>query len=200
PRQFSLGTDGSEGRRNSMAIMNALWDGSFFWDGRASSLEDQAFKPVVDLHEMKNTWPVVVDRLQADPEYPDLFQSAFGTSTIDSSLVVKAIAQFERTLLTFNSPFDRYYYGGDSLALTEPEKRGLELFFGEAHCDDCHMPPLFHDHDFRNIGLDHPPPDGGLGEITGDHSDQGRFKTPSIRNIEVTAPYMHDGRFISLEQ
>src|SRR5690606_15721023 len=119
---------------------------------------------------------------------------------IDSSLVVKAIAQFERTLLTFNSPFDRYYYGGDSLALTEPEKRGLELFFGEAHCDDCHMPPLFHDHDYRNIGLDHPPPDGGLGEITGDHSDQGRFKTPSIRNIEVTAPYMHDGRFISLEQ
>lgn len=201
PRQFSIGTDGSLGLRNSMPIINAVWDEIFFWDGRASSLEAQAFKPVVDQREMRNSWPVVVGRLQADPQYPDLFEKAFDTRIIDSVLVVKAIAQFERTLLSFNSRFDRYEYHGDSLILTPQEKRGKDLFFGEANCDNCHMAPLFHDHAMRNIGMGGATDeDGGLANVTGLSSDRGKFKTTTLRNIAVTAPYMHDGRFATLEE
>lgn len=200
PRQFSIGTDGSLGLRNSMPIINAVWDEIFFWDGRASSLEAQAFKPVVDQREMRNSWPVVVERLQAHPEYPDLFERAFDTRNIDSVLVVKAIAQFERTLLSFNSRFDRYEYYGDSLILTPQEKRGKDLFFGEAHCDNCHMAPLFHDSALRNIGMSGVDEDEGLAAVTGLPSDRGRFKTTTLRNVAVTAPYMHDGRFATLEE
>ncbi len=151
--KFSVGTDGSLGRRNSMSIVNMAWDGLFFWDGRVGSLEAQALRPVVDHLEMRNTWPVVVARLSAHPDYPALFERAFGSPGVDSTRVVKAIAQFERTLLSFNSPFDRFQYMGDSSALTEPQKRGMDLFFGAAHCGDCHRAPLFVDHPKRNNGL-----------------------------------------------
>lgn len=200
PQMFSLGTDGSVGRRNSMAIMNAAWDRFFFWDTRAPSLEIQALGPVVNPVEMRNSWPVVEARLAAHPEYPALFEQAFGTAEIDSMQVVRAIAQFERTLLSFNSRFDRYEYEGDLGALTAQEIRGRDLFFGEAHCNDCHTAPLFTDHTVLNIGLGPDPEDTGLEEITGIHADGGRFKTPTMRNIEMTAPYMHDGRFATLEE
>lgn len=199
PRRFSAGDDGAVGRRQAMPIQNMLWDHAFFWDGRAASLEEQAFAPVVNPAEMRNAWPVVVERLQRLPGYPALFARAFGSPGIDSLRVVKAIAQFERTLLSFDSPFDRYYYGGDASALTPAQLRGMDLFFGEAHCDQCHMPPLFQDHDFRNIGLPRAG-DLGLAEITGRASDRGRFKVNSLRNIALTAPYMHDGRFATLEE
>ncbi|MFN3876677.1 MAG: cytochrome c peroxidase, partial [Flavobacteriales bacterium] len=153
PRRFSLGADGTPGARQSMPIQNMLWDHAFFWDGRAASLEEQALAPVVSHAEMQNTWPVAVERLKRLPHYPGLFHRAFGTPGIDSMRVVMAIAQFERTLLSFDSPFDRYYYGGDPGALSDAQVRGMDLFFGEARCGDCHMLPLFQDHDFRNIGL-----------------------------------------------
>ncbi len=200
PRPFSIGTDGSIGRRNGMPVMNMVFDPFFFWDSRAASLEAQALKPVVDMAEMRNTWPVVVERLQAHDEYPGLFKKAFGTDVIDSMLVVEAIAQFERTLISFNSRFDRFQYGGDSLALTPQEKRGFGLFMNEASCGGCHLPPMFTDHSIRNNGLDMIPLDLGLGELTGIREDEGRFKTPSLRNIAVTAPYMHDARFGTLEE
>jgi cytochrome c peroxidase len=200
PRQFSIGTDGSVGRRNSMAIVNLAWDDLFFWDGRAQSLELQAFMPVVDHAEMRNTWPVVVERLQAHAQYPSLFEKAFGTSDIDSVLVVKAIAQFERTLISFNTRFDRFEYGGDSLALTQQEMRGMDLFFRGAHCADCHRAPLLTDHAMRNNGLDQVHLDLGFAEVTGITAHEGRFKTTTLRNIEVTAPYMHDSRFNTLEE
>ena len=200
PRVVSLGTDGSPGRRNSMAIINAAWDHFFFRDGRSTSLEDQALRPVVDHAEMRNTWPTVVQRLQAHPHYPGLFKAAFGTAEIDSMRVVKAIAQFERTLLSFNSRFDRWFYGGDATALTEQEQRGFDLFMNAGHCHNCHAPPLFHDNDFRNIGLDQFPADGGRSEVTGFGADKGRYKTTTLRNIAQTAPYMHDGRFATLEE
>lgn len=199
PRRFSLGSDGSVGRRQAMPIQNMLWDHFFFWDGRAASLEEQAFGPVVNHAEMRNTWPAVEERLRRLPGYAELFERAFGSPGIDSARVVKAIAQFERTLLSFDSPFDRYYYGGDLGALTEAQVRGKELFFGEAQCILCHMPPLFQDHDLRNIGLP-PGPDQGLSVITGNVFDRGRFKVNSLRNIALTAPYMHDGRYATLEQ
>ena len=199
PRRFSLGTDGSIGRRQSMPVQNMLWDHFFFWDGRAASLEEQAFGPVVNHLEMRNSWPVVEERLRRLPDYPELFAHAFGSSDIDSTRVVKAIAQFERTLLSFDSPFDRYSYSGDATAMTDAQVRGKDLFFGEAQCDLCHMAPLFQDHDLRNIGMA-PGPDQGLAEITGLVNDRGRFKVNSLRNIAVTAPYMHDGRFATLEE
>jgi cytochrome c peroxidase len=200
PRPFSVGTDGSMGNRNAMAIMNMAWDNAFFWDGRSTSLEGQALLPVVDHAEMRNTWPVVVQRLQSDERYPKRFLQVYGTATIDSMLVVRAIAQFERTLLSFSSRYDRFEYGGDSLALTPQEIRGKDLFFREAHCGDCHMGPMLSDHSLRNNGLDLVHTDLGLGAVTGNAAHNGRFKTPTLRNIAVTAPYMHDSRFATLEE
>lgn len=199
PRRVSIGTDGSEGRRQGMAIINAAWDHFFFWDARALSLELQAFGPVRNPIEMGNSWHVVVQRLQQHPEYPELFRRAFGTSSIDSLHVAYALAQFERTLISLSSRFDRFHYDGDITAMTPQEVRGMDLFFGDAHCDNCHMLPLFQDHGVRNIGLP-PGPDQGLAEVSGITAHRGRFKTTTLRNIAVTAPYMHDGRFATLEE
>lgn len=200
PRIHSVGTDGTIGRRNSMAIINPAFDHFFFWDSRALSLELQALGPVANPAEMHNTWGAVVGRLRSHPQYPALFKKAFGSEEIDSLKVAFAIAQFERTFLSFNSRFDRFRYGGDATALTEQEQRGMDLFFGEAHCDNCHMEPMFLDHAVRNIGLDFASLDGGLAEVSGITAHRGRFKTTTVRNIAVTAPYMHDGRFATLEE
>ncbi len=201
PRVVSLGTDGSPGRRNSMGIMNPAWDHQFFWDGRAPTLEMQAFGPVANMAEMRNTWPEVESRLASHPDYPLLFERAFGSPGVDSMRVVKAIAQFERTFLSFNSRFDRYEYGGDITALSSQEIYGRDLFFGEAHCNDCHAAPFFSDNTILNIGMNGGSViDLGLEEVTGLHTDGGKFKTTTLRNIEVTAPYMHDGRFATLEE
>jgi cytochrome c peroxidase len=197
PRNFatSFGT-----QRNSMPLFNLAFHHYFFWDARAMSLELQAFEPVTAHHEMNSDWPTVAKRLQEHPEYPKLFERAFGSPTVDSLRVAYALAQFERTLLSFGSRFDRYYYDGDTAALTPSEVRGWQIFIGKGNCADCHMPPLFTDGRVVNIGLDKEPMDQGLGARTGIAWHQGRFKTPSIRNVAVTAPYMHDGRFATLEE
>ena len=204
-RQFSVGIDGTEGGRNSMAIFNVAWnyEGLFFWDGRALSVEDQAFGPVVNPIEMKNTWPNAVASLQAHNEYPALFEAAFGTATIDSVLVTKAIAQFERTLVSSNSRFDQYLRG--EIELTASEQNGLEVFMDEnrGDCFHCHgnpNNPLWTDNSFHNNGLDQTFADRGRGLITGDPLEFGLFKTPSLRNLAYSAPYMHDGRFATLEE
>lgn len=199
PRAVSVGTDGSLGSRNAMSVVNMVWEHFHFWDARALSLELQAFAPVTNPIEMRNTWPAVVARLQASSEYPELFRKAFGTTTIDSLKVVFALAQFERTLLSFDSPFDRYHYGGDVNALTEQQVRGKEIFFTEGHCIDCHALPLFTDHVMRNIGLDRTGGDPGLGGWSGVPEHMGKFRTPGLRNIAASAPYGHDGRFATLE-
>lgn len=199
-RVVSLGTDGSPGRRNSMAIVNPAWDQFFFWDGRAASLEMQAFGPVANMVEMRNTWPEVVSRLSSLSNYPLLFEHAFGSPGVDSMRVVMAIAQFERTFISFNSRFDRFEYGGDSTALTAQEQAGRNLFFNDAHCNICHAAPFFSDNRMFNIGSTVGFGDLGQEEATGLHDDFGKFKNTTLRNIEVTAPYMHDGRFATLEQ
>lgn len=200
PRPFSEGTNGSFGNRNAMAIVNLGWGTSFFWDGRRNSLEDQAHDPVVNPIEMANSWPTVVSRLQADEEYPSLFYKAFGSYNIDSNLVAMAIAQFERTLVSFNSPFDRYYFQGETSALNAQEISGLDIFLNKAHCNDCHSDVLLTDNAFRNNGLDISFTDNGLGLVTANASDNGKFKVPTLRNVELTSPYMHDSRFNTLEQ
>lgn len=200
PRRFSIGTNGATGHRQAMAVVNLAFDHFLFWDGRVETLEEQAARPVIDPAEMRNTWPTVVARLQALPAYAPLFEKAFGSPGIDSARVGMAIAQFERTLLSFDSRYDRYTYGGDMGAMTEQELRGQDVFFRRGHCVDCHRAPLFADHAMRNNGLDSVFTDLGMGAVTGVTAHNGRFKVPTLRNIGVTAPYMHDGRFNTLEE
>ncbi|MDX1351247.1 MAG: cytochrome c peroxidase, partial [Putridiphycobacter sp.] len=154
------------------------------------------------------TWPAAVAALQATDKYPALFEAAFGTNKIDSILVAKALAQFERTLLSGNSPFDRYLRG-EPTGYTELEVikmvNGYGIFTSEekGDCFHCHGDEgnvLFTDNLFHNNGLDAMPADAGLANVTGDPNDHGKFKTPSLRNLVFTAPYMHDGRFKTLEQ
>lgn len=201
PRPFSQGTNGTFGGRNAMAIVNAAWEKHLFWDGRRSSLEGQAHDPVTNPIEMANKWPEVVTRLQNNELYPDLFFKAFGTKTVDSDLVVKAIAQFERTFVSFNSKFDKYYYQGDSMVFTQQEKNGLAIFTTKGMCNNCHvMNSLLTDREIKNNGLDTDPLDDGLMKFTGLSTDRGKFKVPTLRNIAVSAPYMHDSRFATLEE
>lgn len=200
PRPFSKGTNGAEGDRNAMSIVNLAWSNKLFWDGRRTTLEEQAHDPVTNPVEMRNTWPEVVRRLQQHPEYPSLFYKAFGTTAIDSNLVVKAIAQFERTLVSFNSRFDKYYFEGDTTVFTEQEKRGLALFMGKADCNHCHTDVMLTDDGLRNNGMDVSFTDKGRGRVTGNAADDGKFKVTTLRNIALTAPYMHDSRFATLEQ
>lgn len=200
PRPFSKGTNGALGGRNAMAIINSAWGKQFFWDGRRNSLEGQAHDPVTNPIEMASKWTDVVKKLQASKTYPDLFFLAFGTRTIDSDLCTKAIAQFERTLVSFNSKFDKYYYLKDTSVFSQQEKNGLAIFIGKGMCNNCHlMNTLLTDGEFKNNGLDINPADAGLMKFTGNESDRGKFKVPTLRNIEVTAPYMHDSRFATLE-
>lgn len=204
-RQFSIGIDGLPGNRNSMPLFNLAFNYNelFFWDGRAPSLEDQIFNPVTNPVEMHNTWQNVEATLQADGEYPELFEAAFGTQNIDSTLVTKAIAQFVRTMISGNSKFDRYLMGTEDL--TPQELNGLNVFLDEnrGDCFHCHgnpNSPLWTDNIFHNNGLDETFSDRGRGGVTGDPREFGQFRTPSLRNLSFTAPYMHDGRFETIEE
>ena len=203
--QFSVGIDGVSGNRNSMPLFNLAfnYDEKFFWDGRVFSLEHQALEPVENPIEMHNTWDNAVAALQNTEEYPELFSEAFGTSDINKELVTKAIAQFERTLISGNSKFDRHLLG--TATLTSEELSGFNIFMDETKgdCFHCHgnvNNPLWTDNIFHNNGLDATFSDLGLGEVSGDPADNGKFKSPSLRNLAFTAPYMHDGRFNTLDE
>lgn len=203
--RFSDGIDGVFGNRNAMPLFNLAWnyDERFAWDGRELSLERQAFEPVSNPMEMHSNWSDVEEKLQQHPEYPTLFNQAFGTSVIDSTLVTKAIAQFERTLISGNSKFDQYTLG--KIELTPQELNGLNMFLREdkGDCFHCHgnpNNPLWTDNQFHNNGLDAVFTDLGLGGVTGDPADNGKFKSPSLRNLAFTAPYMHDGRFNTIDE
>lgn len=203
PRQFSIGIDGSVGTRQAMTLINLGWNqNGFFWDGRAESLEDLVFEPVVNPIEMNTTWPEVEAKLNASEEYKGLFKKAFDTDVIDSTHVSKAVSQFLRTLISGNSKFDKYF-NQQALQLTPQELRGLILFDGEgADCFHCHgLGGLLTDNQFRNNGLESDfSSDFGRYDVTGNDADKGKFRAPTLRNIEVTAPYMHDGRFFTLEE
>ena len=203
--RFSDGIDGVFGNRNSMPLFNLAWNYNdrFFWDGRTLSLEHQALEPVTNPIEMHNTWEVVVDRLSQHPEYPQLFNNAFGEGSITKEKTTKAIAQFERTLISANSKFDRFLLG--EATLTPEEQNGFDVFMDESRgdCFHCHgnpNNPLWTNNAFHNNGLDATFTDLGLGEVTGDPGDNGKFRSPSLRNLAYTAPYMHDGRFATLDE
>lgn len=219
--QFSTGIDGVQGDRNAMAIINLAWSNAFFWDGRSPTLEAQAHEPVVNPIEMHETWPNAVAKLQADPAYVALFEAAFGAGTVDSVHATKAIAQFVRSMVSGNSKYDRVRRGED--AFTTDEALGFELYQkeggpvgvpialpgggfvigqGGADCFHCHSlaGDLLTDGQYHNNGLDDVFADPGRMAVTGDPFDEGKFKTPTLRNVMVTAPYMHDGRFATIDE
>jgi cytochrome c peroxidase len=200
PNQYSTGINNIEGTRNASALINLGWNNSFNWDGSALTLEEQAFEPVINPIEMHNTWINVEEKLNNNTEYKYLFKNAFNIDYIDSNYVVKALAQFERSLVSANSKFDRYLLAEEQL--TPSELSGYAIFNSEkGDCFHCHGTQMFMDNSFHNNGLDNDPfLDLGLGKITGNPSDNGKFKTPTLRNIEFSAPYMHDGRFSSVEE
>lgn len=198
PLAFSDGVAGQT-TRNSMPIVNVGWMKTLFWDGRVGSVEEQALKPVENVVEMGENWDHVVMKLKRHPEYPALFDGAFETDEITADLATKAIAQYERTLISSNSKYDRYKAG--EVELSGMEVLGMNLFFTErADCFHCHGTSLFTDNRYHNNGLDEFPEDLGLAAITNQPFDVGKFKSPTLRNIEFTGPYMHDGRFETLEE
>ena len=207
PRQFSLGVDQKVGSRNSMPLLNLAWKDSFFWDGRASSLREQVLHPIQDPLEMDQSLEATIAKLGASDEYPALFEKAFGVPGIDTERLTLALEQFLLSLTSYRSKFDLAARG--KTELTAQEKRGFELFFTEydprteqfgADCFHCHGGPMFTNHGFANNGLDERFTDGGRGAITKKQSDQGKFSVPSLRNVALTAPYMHDGRFETLAE
>jgi cytochrome c peroxidase len=204
---FSKGVDGTLTERNAMSLANLLWIRNFFWDGRANGLEVQAQTPLTNPHEMGQSLPASADKLQKTKDYPLLFKKAFGTATITCDQIVKALAQFERTLISANSPYDQYLRG--AYQPTASELNGIALFFTNpspsgnirgAACSHCHGGPKTFSELFHNNGLDSISKDGGRERITGQAYDNGRFRAATLRNIALTAPYMHDGRFKTLEE
>lgn len=200
PDAISKGVNGVLLKRHSMPLFNVAWTSQFFWDGRANSLEEQALQPVESHSEMDEKWDNVVAKLSAQAQYPPLFERAFKTKIITKELTVKAIAQFERTLVSANTKFDQWLR--DEYTMTAQEIEGYSLFYTEkADCFHCHgIAPLMTDQRFHNNGLDEAPQDSGYFKVTKDIFDIGKFRSPSLRNIEYTAPYMHDGRFKTLEE
>ena len=203
-KPVSEGVNGQKGGRNAPTIFNAAYYTTQFWDGRSPNLEKQAEGPVQNPIEMAHTLDGVEEKLAADPTYRAEFEKAFGPGPISYDMVGKAIASFERTVISANSPFDRYFYGGEETALSEPAKRGLEIFRDpkKGNCTACHVLGLFTDNQFHNlgVGLDQNGELTDLGRhaVTGNEEDRGAFKTPSLRNIALTAPYMHDGSLKTL--
>ncbi len=195
----SVGIEGRSGIRNSMPLFNLAWKDQFFWDGRATSLRDQVTMPIENHLELDNSLDNVVTVLSADALYKMAFSKAYGSPEITTEKIALALESFLLTLTSYDSKFDRAMAG--KAELSKQEKRGLELFMTEyeprsrqfgADCFHCHGGALFSDHDFHNNGLRLQAGDEGIGG--------GRFATPSLRNVELTAPYMHDGRFSSLEE
>jgi cytochrome c peroxidase len=205
-RRFCPGVGGKHGDRHSMPLFNLAWKSRFFWDGRASSLREQALLPIQDPLEMDESLDNVVAKLKADSTYPPLFAAAFGSGEISPLNISLAIENFLLTRLSFDTKLDRSMKGKASL--THEERRGFQLFFTEteprlgkrgADCFHCHGGAHFTNHAFHNNGLAITD-DIGLGRTTGLASDRYKFSTPSLRNVSKTAPYMHDGRFSTLEE
>jgi cytochrome c peroxidase len=208
----SKGIDNLEGRRSSMSLENVGFvTKGLFWDGRTKTLEVQALLPVEDPIELHNKWTQVIDKLKTHADYPTRFRKAFGITDptqITKELAAKAMAQFERTLISGNAKVDKIYRREDEF--TNDEYSGFLLFFNaagapDAQCGHCHVSPFYSSNDFFNNGLDSVSSllnfkDLGRGVITKRELDNGKFRVPTLRNIELTAPYMHDGRFKTLEE
>jgi cytochrome c peroxidase len=231
--RISDGCDGATGRRNSNTIYNVAYLSHLFWDGRVQSLEQQALGPVVDPAEMANSWDNVLHYLstgehpiseQHFPASARFYKKYFGhvfAGEMTTTNVAKALAAYQRTVVSRDSPFDRWL-GGDDSAMSLAQKEGALVFFGRGQCSECHPPPNFTDSDFHNVGApnagfekpemfsDNSRICGGIREdvdpgraevsfLQSSCTDVGKFKTPTLRNVEVSGPYMHNGRFFNLD-
>lgn len=214
PNQFSIGFEGGLTERNSMTLSNARFyeNGHFFWDERAATLEEQVLLPIQDGVEMGMNLPDLEVKLAATDYYPDLFETAFGTPTVSSERISFALSQFVRSMVSYQSKYDvgraQVNGGGGGMAqlmpfpnFTDEENEGKDIFFNpnRGNCNSCHQGDLQTSNLPRNNGLFLMYADQGVGAVTGQESDNGKFKVPSLRNIELTAPYMHNGSIETLE-
>jgi cytochrome c peroxidase len=209
---LSTGFAGGKTRRNSMTLVNARYypNGKFFWDERAATLEIQTLTPIQDHVEMGMNLDTLVSRLKATAHYPVLFERAFGSASISADKVANALAQFVRSIISYQSKFDIGRAGitppQDPVLtpysnFTAQENQGKQLFFGpQTNCAQCHGTETFTAPSPKNNGIDNPSVDRGVGGISNLAAQDGEFKVSSLKNIELTAPYMHDGRFTTLEQ
>jgi cytochrome c peroxidase len=199
--RFATGVEGKVGGRSAPTIINSAYYRFQFWDGREPSLEAQALGPIQNPIEMNMTLKEVVAKLNAIEGYRKQFQAVF-KSDVTSDGIAKAVAAFERTILSGNAPYDRFK-AGDKNAMSESAQRGMKLFFNKAHCSACHSGPNFTDNGFHNIGVgigkDGKAKDKGRFAVSNSAEDIGSFKTPTLREIARTAPYMHDGSEKTLE-
>lgn len=208
--RFSIGVEKLPGKRQAMATMNLAWHkNGMFWDGRASLVRDQALKPIQDPLEMNEKLENVVAKLENEKKYRDQFIRAFGTDEITPEKIGLAVEQFEFVMISNNSKYDKYKRG--EVTLTAEEERGRQLFFAEfdpiggkkgGECFHCHATFNFTNDEYMNNGLDVEANQTDIGhmKVTNDPEDKARFKVPSLRNVALTAPYMHDGRFQTLEE
>jgi cytochrome c peroxidase len=203
PNPFSIGFAGGLTGRNSMGLSNAQYyaRGHFFWDERATTLEEQVLLPIQNSVEMGLTLDELEANVSAQPYYPELFAAAFGSPEINSERISLALAQFVRSLVTYHAKYDeglRHNFAN----FTHKENLGRQIFFSsnQGNCAACHTTEAFALSQPQNIGLDIDYADEGVGAITGNEADNGKFKVPSLRNIALTGPYMHDGRFETLEE
>jgi cytochrome c peroxidase len=194
--QFSHGINGQLGKRNAPALQNLAWNTSFMHDGGVNNMEVFPPAPITNPIEMDETLPNVVLKISASAKYQGLFRKAYGDDTVTTQRMFKAIAQFMGTMYSYNSKYDKVKAGNETFSATE--QNGYALFVQK--CASCHKEPLFSDYKFRNnglsvnIGIN----DSGRAHVTGDPADMYKFKTPSLRNVEVSGPYMHDGRYMTL--
>jgi cytochrome c peroxidase len=197
--RLAVGIKRQQMSRNAPSLWNRAYGAAFFWDGRESSLEDQALRPIESSTEMGGTVEAAIERLRASKEYSNLFQAAFADGVTAPNLA-KSLASFERVLLSGNSRVDRFR-AGEVRALSDSERHGLWLYESRGGCWRCHAGPTFTDESFHNTGVswDQSPIDLGRFTITKQEADRGRFKTPTLRNVALTAPYMHDGSLATLE-
>lgn len=212
PETFSIGFEKGLTGRNSMGIINARYyaNGRFFWDERAATLEEQTLLPIQDKVEMGMHLDTLVKKVNTIPYYADLFNDAFGDKTATSDKIAKALSQFVRSIVSSNSKYDvgRANFPpnvaqnqlGDFSNFTAQENIGKTIFFGNGGCAACHGTETFVARQSENNGLELVSVDEGVGGANGNQGDVGKFKVPTLRNIELTAPYMHDGRFATLEE
>lgn len=198
--QVSHGVDGAIGTRNAQPLHNLAWMSEFNWDGAANHLDVQPIIPLTSEVEMNETVSNVVNKLAANTKYQTLFARAFENGKVDAENMFKALSQFMLMMVSANSRYDNYIRKENNIQLTEDEIKGMELF--KTKCSSCHSGELFTDQTFRNNGLPIDPEfnDIGRGRVSGEATDNYKFRVPTLRNVELTFPYMHDGRFRTLQE
>jgi cytochrome c peroxidase len=201
PEIRPAGVNGRQDRRHPPAIINRRWGTAQFWDGRAASLEHQALQPIENENELASSIDDVLAKLKSDDEYTQQFQAAFDDG-INRDNLATAIASFERILLSADSPIDRFVTASDSVDLTRSQRQGLWIYESKGGCWQCHSGHNYTDEKFHNTGVSWgaEPPDLGYFEVTGNAEHKGQYKTPTLRDVALTAPYMHDGSIATLSE